>query len=330
MKRHVVRFRMFLACLFALTAAVLSAFPATAQDNYPTRPIRAITTTSAGGLSDVFMRALGDEISKRWGQPFIIDNRPGGAMNVGTRACAEANPDGYTICITNADAMAYNQFLFQRMPFDPETALQPITNLFHLIHMLVVNSDLKVKNIDELVALSKAKAGTLSYLAPGPPLFLYMETLKKEKGADWVRVPFRGGGEAVNAILGGSTPIALFGEGNVIGHIRGGKMTPLVMMNNIRSPNFPDVPLLSETGYSGAPSRSWYGLFAPAGTPRAIVDKISKEVASIVGDPAFRDRHLSARSLVPAINTPEQFAEEIKRDRVVAKQVVKDAGLEPQ
>ena len=138
----------------------------------------------------------------------------------------------------------YNQFLFQRMPFDPETALQPITNLFHLIHMLVVNSDLKVKNIDELVALSKAKAGTLSYLAPGPPLFLYMETLKKEKGADWVRVPFRGGGEAVNAILGGSTPIALFGEGNVIGHIRGGKMTPLVMMNNIRSPNFPDVPLL--------------------------------------------------------------------------------------
>ena len=197
------------------------------------------------------MRALGEELRARWGQPLIIDNRPGGAMNVGTRACAEATPDGYTICITNADAMAYNQFLFKKLPFDPEKQLQPITNLFHLIHMLVVNSDLKVKTIDELIALSKEKAGTMSYLAPGPPLFLYMETLKKEKGADWVRVPFRGGGEAVNAILGGTTPIALFGEGNVIGHIRGGKMTPLVMMNNIRSPNFPDVPLLAETGYSG-------------------------------------------------------------------------------
>ena len=311
--------------------AVACALPtmAAAQD-YPNRPIKAITTTSAGGLSDLFMRALGEELHKRLGQPLIVDNRPGGAMNVGTRACAEAAPDGYTICITNADAVVYNQFLYKKLPFDPETQLQPITNLFHLIHMLVVNSNLNVKNVKELVALSKAKPGTMSYLAPGAPLVLYMETLKKEQGADWVRVPFRGGGEAVNAILGGSTPIALFGEGNVIGHIRGGKMTPLVMMNNIRSPNFPDVPLLSETGYTGAPSRSWYGLFAPAGTPKPIVDKLAKEVASIVSDPKFRDRHLSARSLVPAINTPEQFAEDIKKDRSVAKQVVKDAGMEPQ
>ena len=122
-----------------------------------------------------------------------------------------------------------------------------------------------MKNVDELVRYSKDKAGTLSYLAPGPPLVLYMETLKKEKGADWLRVPFRGGGEAVSAILSGSTPIALFGEGNVIGNIRGGEMTPLVMMNNIKSPNFPDVPLLTDVGYNGPPSRSWYGIFAPAG-----------------------------------------------------------------
>ena len=218
----------------------------------PTRPIKAITTTSAGGLSDLFMRALGDELHKRLGQPLIVENRPGGAMNVGTRACTEAAPDGYTICITNADAMVYNQFLFKKLPFDPETQLQPITNAFHLIHMLVVNSDLKVKNINELVALSKAKPGIMNYQAPGAPMVLYMETLKKEQGADWVRVPFRGGGEAVNAILSGTTPIGLFGEGNVIGQIRAGKMTPLVMLNNIRSPNFPEVPLLTEVGYNGA------------------------------------------------------------------------------
>jgi hypothetical protein len=159
---------------------------------------------------------------------------------------------------------------------------------------------------------------------------LYFEALKKERGADWVRVPFRGGGEAVNAILSGSTPVALFGEGNVIGNVRAGKMTPLLMMNNIKSPNFPEVPLLSDTGYKGAPSQGWYGLFAPAATPKAIVDKIAKDVAEVVGNPAFRERHLSARSLVSAVNSPEKFAEEIKRDRATAQKVVKDSGLEPQ
>jgi tripartite-type tricarboxylate transporter receptor subunit TctC len=316
--------------LSALSAVAITATASPAQDTWPNRPVKAITTTSAGGLSDIFMRALGEELRAKWGQPLIIENRPGGAMNVGTRACADAAPDGYTICITNADAMLYNQFLFKKLPFDPETSLIPITNAFHLIHMLVVNSQLGVKTVDELVELSKQKAGTLSYLAPGAPLVLYMETLKKEKGADWVRVPFRGGGEAVNAIMGGSTPIALFGEGNVIGQVRSGQMTALVMMNNIRSPNFPQVPLLTEVGYNGPPSRSWYGLFAPAGTPKAIVDRVNKDVNEIISKPDFRDRHLTARSLVPANNTPEQFAADIKRERPIAEKVVKDAGFEPQ
>jgi len=310
-------------------ALIALATPAQAQD-YPTRPIKAVTTTSAGGISDIFMRALGDELLKRWGQPIVVENRPGGMQNVGARACTEAPPDGYTICILNAEPIAYNQFLLKSMPFDPEKGLQPVTNLYHLIQTLVVNAQLKVKTIDELIALSKAKPGTLNYLTASVPLALYMETLKKEKGADWVRVPFKGGGEAVNAVLSGSTPIALIGEGNVIGQIRAGTMTPLVMVNNIKSPNFPQVPTLAETGYSGPPSRSWYGLFMPAGTPRAIVDKLAKEVAVIVADPAFRERHLSARSLVPAINTPEQFAAEIRKDRAQAQEVVKASGLEPQ
>jgi tripartite-type tricarboxylate transporter receptor subunit TctC len=208
--------------------------------------------------------------------------------------------------------------------------LDPIVNLFHLIHALIVNSNLKVKTVDELVALSKSKPGTLSYLTPGAPMVLYMETLKKERGADWVRVPFRGGGDAVNAIMGGSTPIGLFGEGNVVGHIRAGTMTPLVMMNNVRSPNFPKVPLLSETGYQGAPSRGWYGLFAPSGTPRPIIDRINKEARAIVSQPGFTAKHLTARSLVPALNSPEEFAADIRRDRAQAKQVVQAAGMTPQ
>jgi tripartite-type tricarboxylate transporter receptor subunit TctC len=317
--------------LISALAAAAFGLPsmATAQD-YPTRPIKAVTTTSAGGISDVFMRALGDELHKRWGQPIIVENRPGGMQNVGARVCTEAAPDGYTICILNAEPMAYNQFLLKNMPFDPEKGVQPVTNLYQIIQTLVVNSSLKVKTIDELIALSKAKPGTLNYLTAAVPLALYMDTLVKEKGADWVRVPFKGGGEAVNAVLSGSTPIALIGEGNVIGQIRAGTMTAVVMVNNIRSPNFPDVPTLEETGYTGPPSRSWYGLFTPAGTPKPIIDKLAKEVAAIVNDPAFLARHLTARSLVPAINTPEQFAEEIKKDRVMAERVVKEAGLTPQ
>jgi tripartite-type tricarboxylate transporter receptor subunit TctC len=312
-----------------ILALVAAAGPALAQ-NYPTRPIKALTTTSAGGISDVFMRALGDELLKRWGQPIVVENRPGGMQNVGARACAEAPPDGYTICILNVEPIAYNQFLLKSMPFDPEKGLQPVTNLYHLIHILVVNSQLGVKTIDELIALSKAKPGTLNYLTASVPLALYMETLRTEKGADWVRVPFKGGGEAVNAVLSGSTPIALIGEGNVIGQIRAGTMTPLVMLNNIRSPNFPAVPTLVETGYTGPPSSGWYGLFTPAGAPKPIVEKLAKEVAVILDDPAFRARHLTARSLVPAANTPEQFAAEIRSDRALAQQVVKAAGLEPQ
>jgi tripartite-type tricarboxylate transporter receptor subunit TctC len=320
---------LFWFLIATLVAVVAPAFGA-AADDWPDRPIRVLTTTSPGGISDVFMRALAEKLGPKLGKPLVIENRPGGMQNVGSRACQDSAPDGYTICIINADPMIYNQFLIKDMPFDPVHGLQPITKLFDLLHVLVVNSDLKVNNVDELVALSKAKPGTLSYLTPGAPMVLYMETLKKERGADWVRVPFKGGGEAVNAILSGSTPIGLFGEGNVIGQIKAGTMTSLVMLNNIHSPNFPKVPTLKEIGYNGPPSRGWYGLFAPAGTPRPIVDRIAKEVAAIVADPDFAQKQLKDRILVGATNTPDEFAAQIAEDRLVAEQVVKQAGMGPE
>lgn len=315
----------------ALLTALFAAVPAAAQENYPSRAVRIIVTNSAGGISDVFGRALADELNKAWGQAVIVENRPGGMNNTGTRACSEAQLDGYTLCIINADPLAYNQFLLKNMPFKPETAVTPITNLYYLIQMLVVNADLKVKNTEELIALSKARPGTLSYLTATPPLMLYMETMKKERGADWVRVPFRGGGEAVNAMMSGTTPIALLGEANVIGHVQAGRMTALAMVNNIKSPNFPDVPTLAETGYKGAVSESWFGLFVPPGTPKPIIDKVMGDVTKIVSQPEFIRRHLTQRSLVPALSkSPKAFADLIRRDRTVAEKVVKDAGLEPQ
>jgi tripartite-type tricarboxylate transporter receptor subunit TctC len=314
----------------ALTFAFLVgvAVPASAQD-YPSKPIHVLTTSSAGGISDIFMRVLGDELHKRLGQPIIIENRPGGAGNIATRACAEAAPDGYTICIINADPLIYNQYLFKNLPFDPEK-VTPIINLFHLIQVLVINSDLKAKTVDQLIATSREKPGTLSYLTASIPCVVYMDSLKNEKGADWVRVPFKGGGEATNAILGGSTPIGLLGLGNVISNIQAGKMTALALVNNIRTPLLPETPTLADLGYKGAPSQTWYGLFAPAGTPRPIIDKIAGEVRRVFSDKEWVRTYVISRGQVPAINTPEEFAAEIKVDRAAAAQVVKAAGMTPQ
>jgi tripartite-type tricarboxylate transporter receptor subunit TctC len=276
------------------------------------------------------MRVLGDAMRPNINnQPLIIENRPGAAGGIAARACQDAQPDGYTICIVNVDVVAYNQFLFKNISYDPDK-LTPIVNLFHLIQALVVNSDLNAKTVDELVAVSKQKAGTLSYLTASVPLAAYMESLKRDKGADWVRVPFKGGGEATNAILGGSTPIGLLGVGNVISQIKAGKMTALALGNNIRTPQLPDVPTLADLGYKGAPSQTWYGLFAPAGTPKPIIDKINAEVRRVFADKEFVDKYVISRGQVSAINTPEQFAAEIKADREAAKQVVKESGLEPQ
>jgi len=316
------------AAALAIAFLVALTFPASAQ-NYPSKPIHVITTSSAGGISDIFMRVLGEEMHKSLGQPIIIDNRPGGAGNIAARACTEAVPDGYTICIINADVMIYNQYLFKSLPFDPEK-LTPIINLFHLIQVLVVNSDLKAKTVNDLIATSREKPGTLSYLTASIPCVVYMDSLKKDKGADWVRVPFKGGGEATNAILGGSTPIGLIGLGNVISNIQAGKMTALALVNNIRTPLLPQTPTLADLGYKGAPSQTWYGLFAPVGTPRPIMDKIASEVKRVFADKDFVEKYVISRGQVPAINTPEQFAAEIRTDRAEAEQVVKAAGMTPQ
>ena len=269
-------------------AAALVGAPARAQD-WPSRPIHVLTTSSAGGISDIFMRVLGEELHKRLGQPIIIDNRPGGSGNIAARACQDAQPDGYTICIINADPMIYNQFLFKNLSFDPDKLL-PIINLFHLIQVLVVNSDLKVRTVDDLIAASRERPGTLSYISASIPCVVYMDSLKRYRGADWVRVPFKGGGEATNAILGGSTPIGLLGLGNVISQINAGKMTALALVNNIPTPLLPSVPTLSELGYKGAPSQTWYGLFAPPGTPRPIIDKVAAEVTRVFADKDFVDK----------------------------------------
>ena len=302
---------------------------APAQD-YPSKPIRVIASSAAGGISDIFMRTVGEELHKRWGQPIVIENRAGGGMNIGGRACAEAPPDGYTICIMSNEVVTYNQLLYRNVGFDAEKSIAPVSNLFFLTQALAVNSSLKVKSLADLAALSKAKPGTLSYSAPAAPLALFMDNFNKENGTDLVRVPFKGGGDAVNNVLSGATPITFLGVGNLISYLQSGMMTALVLDGERRSPLFPDIPTLREIGYRGPVTRSYFALYAPMGTPATFITKIATDMRQIASEGSFREKHLIARGLEPVLDTPQEFSQYLERDRSEAKRVVKDAGLQPQ
>ena len=317
--------------LLAAVTLLLSSFGAGANaQDYPTKPIRVIAAASAGGLSDIFIRALGDELQKRWGQPLVIENRPGGSFNIAAKACADAPPDGYTICILPNEPLTYNPYLFKNLGFDPAKGLAPITNLFFITQVMAVNASLKTATLSDLAALSKAKPATLSYSAPSLAHVLFIENFKRETGADMVRVPFKGGSDAVNGMISGTTPIVFLGIGNVISFLREGMAVGLAVDSDKRSPLAPTIPTLHESGYRGDMTRSYFGLLAPAAMPQAAVAKLQKEIASIIGEPGFADKHLIQRGLEPVANTPEAFADYIRGDRQTAERIVKASGLQPQ
>jgi tripartite-type tricarboxylate transporter receptor subunit TctC len=320
--------RLAAVCLapLCLAASFLPQGATSAQgQEYPSKAIRIIVTTSPGGISDVFVRAVGEPLHQRLGQPIIIENRAGGNMIIGARACAEAAPDGYTLCVMPGEPLLYNQFQFKNIPYDPEKSFQPITNLIFLTQALGVAAGMNVKSLDELAAYSKAKPGTLSNSAQSSSLIHFMEKWKRETGADLVKVPFKGGGDTVNGILSGSTPVGFLGLGNFLAYIRAGTIKPILVDSEKRSTLVPEVATLGEIGFSRDHTRAFFGLLAPAGTPRPIVDRVREEVTRIINEPAFLKQHLIDRGLESATNTPEQFAQFLRDDRVRAERIVKAA-----
>ena len=319
----------------ALVAAALVACgtPAAAQDlnktDYPNKTVRVIIPLGAGGGGDIFTRAMSEELQKRLGQTFIVENRTGGGLNIGTRACGEAAPDGYTLCVLSSEPIVYSQFLFKSLPFNPEKDFEPITNLFFNTLAFAVNNSLKVKTVDELMTLAKQQPGKLSYSTFSFPLVHYMDALQKKFGVDIVRVPYRSGNEVMTALLSGATPITLLGLSNMVSTLQAGKITALAVNSNVRSPLFPGVPTLKEATGENYP-QSWFGLFAPAGTPKAIIAKLHREVAAITGDPAFMQRMYIERAVEHAVETPEAFARFIHEDRATARRIVTESGAQPQ
>jgi tripartite-type tricarboxylate transporter receptor subunit TctC len=312
--------------VFAAIATV-AASPTHAQ-TYPNKPIRIITANSAGGTSDIFVRALGDELQKRLGQPIVIENRSGGGMNIAGRACAEAANDGYTICILPNETLTLNQFTFKSIPYNPEKDFDPITNAFINTQVMVVSSTLNVKTLDELAALSKGKPGTLSYSALAIPMQITIENWKKKTGADLVFVPVRGGGDMVTGLLSGTTPVAIVGLPNFISHIRNGTVQALAVDSETRSPLFPDVPTLKELGFPNL-APVYFAFVAPAGTPQPVIRRLHDEIARIGNEPEFRKKRLIDIGIVPVFDTPEHLARYLKEQRASGEKMVRESGFQP-
>jgi tripartite-type tricarboxylate transporter receptor subunit TctC len=313
--------------IIGLAASIAFALPAGADD-YPSRPIRAISSQSAGGLSDLFMRALGDQMGTALGAPIVVEDRPGAEGTIGAKSCAEAAPDGYTICILPGEAVVINPII-QPSDFDPSKALMPIARPYYLTQTFAVTASLNVKSFAELAAQIKAKPKTFNYMAPALSKVAFMEEFNKKNGTDVVRVPFKGGGDAVNSMLNGTAQIALFGIGNLISFIRDNKIVGLAVDGDARSPLAPDIPTFKETGYTEHVGASFFGIFAPAGTPQPIIDKLNKAIVAVESKSDFQEKFLISRGLIPALGSPEQFAKELVADRAEGLAAVKASGLYP-
>lgn len=323
MRRYLGRWYRVIAFV-VLAAAPL---PALAQD-YPTRPIKAIASQGPGGLSDLFMRALGEQLGPALGTSIVVEDRVGAEGTVGAKACAEAAPDGYTICILPGETLVINPII-QPSDFDPYKALVPIARPYYLTQVFAINTSLGVKSFSELAALVKSKPKTFNYMAPSLSKVAFMEEFNKKNGTDIVRVPFKGGGDAVNSMLNGTTQIAIFGIGNLVSFIRAGKVAGLAIDGDARSPLAPDIPTFKEVGYKEHISATFFGIYAPAGTPKPIVDKLNKAIVEIESKPDFQQKFLINRGLTPVLQSADQFAKELVADRAEGLAVVKASGLYP-
>jgi tripartite-type tricarboxylate transporter receptor subunit TctC len=320
---------MFVALLWTVVLLLVAAPTRVAAQDYPSKPIRVIMPLGPGGVGDVFLRALGQELTKALGQAVIVENRPGGASLVGSQACAQSQPDGYTLCMLAIDTLSIAPFFYKSIPFDPEKDFVPVMRFFFIVEGLMVHPSLNVNTVAELIALSKAKPGTLSYATQANALTLFMEGFKKDTGADLQRVPFQSGGEATNAVLGGHVPVGYFGIGNLLPNVREGRVKLIAVDSQERTP-LPSAPTLREAGYAGIPIRPWWGLFAPAATPKPMLDRVSGEAMRVLRDPGFVERHLVSVGLEPAFAAGDEFVRFLKEDRALAERLVRESGFRQQ
>ena len=319
------RVRFFCALVTGLMLLLPQA--ATAQD-FPAKPIKLIVPFPAGGPNDIIARIVGQRMSELAKQPVVIDNRGGQGGALGTDAVAKANPDGYTIGIVNAGALAINQSM-EKVAYETLKDLAPVTLVVTVPEMLVVAGNVPAGNMSELVALAKAKPGTLNFASTGPGSLPHLagELLKLTAKIDIVHVPYRGAAPAINDLLGQQVQMTFLDLPAILPHIRSGMLKPIALGTTARAPTAPDVPTTVEVGMPELRIENWYGMIAPAGTPPAIIATLNKITTTALADPAVKEK-LAEQGLTAVGNSPEQFRAFIASETAKWAKVIKDAGVQ--
>ncbi len=316
-----------------LAAAALAfvSCAALGQPKYPSKPIHLIAPFAPGGLVDVLSRAVADKLKPPLGQPVIVDNRPGAGGNIGAAAVARAEPDGYTLLMSSAGILTINQFLYARMPFEPGSAFSPVTLVADMPMLLVLNPSFPARSVAEFIAYAKKPDAQVNFGSPGNGTtgHLGMELLQAAASIKLTHVPYKSAAEAIAAVVGGQIQGAMDNPPTVLEHIRGGRLKAIAVAAPARLPQLPDVPTFTEAGLKGFEASSWFGVVAPANTPREVIARLNREIGAVLRDPEMVKRFtaLGAR-LSPG--TPEDFADYIEIERAKWETIVKRANIKAQ
>ncbi|MDQ6619354.1 MAG: tripartite tricarboxylate transporter substrate binding protein [Pseudomonadota bacterium] len=310
-----------LTALLGLTPAYVSA------QAFPARPVRLVVPFPPGGPLDVTGRLLAQKLTEAWGQSVVVDNRPGAGGNIGADLVAKSPPDGYTVVMGALSTHAVNPHLFPSMPYDPVKDFAPITLVAITPNVLVVNPKLPVSSVRDLIAYAKVHPGQLSFGSGsnGSAGHLAGELFKVDAGIDMVHIPFKGGAPATQALLAGDTQLMFDNLANAMPQVKAGKLKALAVTTAQRSPLAPDLPTMAEAGVPGFDISTWYGLLAPAGTPREVIAKWNADVTRILSTAETRER-LTGQGAEPSPTSPEQFARFIAQELAKYQRIVKASG----
>ena len=322
-----LRFSIAIACtMVAATLLTPAASAAEKPGAYPTKPIRLIVPLTAGGPTDLLARIIAVPLSDALGQQVIVDNRPGAGGNIGADISAKSPPDGYTLFMGTSGPLSINSTLYPKLPFDPIRDFAPVILTASAPFVVIVNPSVAAHNMKELIALAKAKPGQLNYgSVPGSASHLSTELFKMMAGVNIVHIPYKGAAPATTDVMAGQIQMSFASTPGSVPVVKSGKVRALGVTSAKRIAKLPDVPTVAESALPGYEASVWYGVVAPAHTPREIVQRLNTEIAKIVATPAHRERML-AGDFEPTTSTPEQFGAFIKSETAKWGKVVKASG----
>jgi tripartite-type tricarboxylate transporter receptor subunit TctC len=314
--------------LAALATACVVAFPAMAQP-FPARTVTIVVPFPPGGGTDTGTRVIAQKLAQKWSQPVVVENKPGAAGMLGADYVSKAKPDGYTLMMGNIGTQSINQSLYgKRMPYNPDGAFVPVTLVAELPLVMLAGPATQAKNAADVIALAKAKPGTVTYSSSGPggSMHLAGALFEKASGTDMLHVPYKGGGPAITDLIAGHVDVSFATILESSGHLKGGKLRALAVTSNKRSPALQGIPTLDESGLKGFNTGSWIGIVAPAGTPKDVVEKVARDVREVLAQPEVRDTFLQ-QGATPVGGSPAEFAQLIEDDRKRYALIIRERNI---